>query len=254
MSRLGPHRIAVPVGLLALWWALALSGIWPAAMFPSPAAVAAYLATGIRNGSLFWGAVASFTRLLAGFGVSIITGVALGILVARSRRLSESLSGIVFGLQTLPSVCWLPLAVLWFKSGEPAILFVVVMGALPTIAATTWTAIHNVPPLLLRAGRTLGAEGAAIYVRVIFPAAFPAMLAGSKQGWNFAWRSLMAAELLDVDHGLGYLLLLGRKSGDVAALFGVILVIIMIGSSVDYLVFRRLERWVRKRWGYAESA
>ncbi len=253
MSRLGLHRAAVPAALFVAWWALAGSGLWPPAMFPGPAAVAAYLAAGVRNGSLGWGAAASFTRLLAGFGLSVVAGVALGILVARSRRLSESLGGIVFGLQTLPSVCWLPLAVLWFQRGEPAILFVVVMGALPTIAATTWTAIQNVPPIFLRAGRTLGAQGAAVYVRVIFPAAFPAMLAGTKQGWNFAWRSLMAAELLDVDRGLGFLLLQGRKAGDVAALFGVMLVIVAIGSTVDYLAFRRLERWVRRRWGYAEG-
>ncbi len=250
MSRETASRALVFLAGLAVWEALARSGLWSPALLPPPEAVARYLAGAVRDGSLAWGAGTSLLRLAIGYSLSVVGGVALGVVVARFRRVSDALGGVIFGLQTLPSVCWLPLAILWFNRGEPAILFVVVMGAIPTITVATWNAIQQVPPLYVRAGQTLGARGSSLYLTVVFPAAFPAMLAGFKQGWNFAWRSLMAGELLDVTRGLGFLLASGRQRNDVAQLFGVMLVIVALGAVVDFVLFRRLERAVRSRWGF----
>ena len=239
--------------LLLAWWGLARWRIWPPYVFPGPGDVGSYLLAGLRDGSLLWGVGTSLKRLLLGYGASVAGGVALGTLLAQSRWLGATLGGLVLGLQTLPSVCWLPLSLLWFGLNESAILFVVIMGAILAITISTQTGIQQVPQLYVRAGRTLGARGVALYLRVIFPAAFPVMLTGFKQGWSFAWRSLMAGELIYVTRGLGFLLQAGRELNDVAQLFGVMLVIIGIGAFVDYLVFRRLERWVRRRWGFSEA-
>lgn len=240
-------------GAAAVWWGIARAGIWPPYVFPGPRDVAAYLLGAARDGTLAWAAATSLKRLLAGYGASVAGGVALGVLLARFRWLNETLGGLVLGLQTLPSVCWLPLSLLWFGLNEAAILFVVIMGAILSIATSTQAGIAQVPVLYTRAGRTLGARGVALYTRVVFPAAFPAMLAGFKQGWSFAWRSLMAGELLYVTRGLGFLLQAGRELNDVSQVFGVMLVIVAIGALVDVLLFRRLDRWVRRRWGYAEG-
>lgn len=240
-------------GALLVWWGLAAAKIWAPYVFPGPAEVARYLAGALRDGSLLWGVATSLKRLAVGYGVSILGGIGLGVLLARYRWLNETLGGLILGLQTLPSVCWLPLSLLWFGLNESAILFVVIMGAILSITISTQTGIQHVPQLFIRAGRTLGATGWALYTRVIFPAAFPTILAGLKQGWSFAWRSLMAGELIYVTRGLGFLLQAGRELNDVAQVFGVMLAIVAIGGVVDVIVFRRLERWVRRRWGYAEA-
>lgn len=240
-------------GALLIWWGLAKLAIWPAYVFPGPGDVATYLIGSIKDGSLAWGVATSLKRLLTGYLASVAGGVLIGVLLARFGWLSVTLGGLVLGLQTLPSVCWLPLSLLWFGLNESAILFVVIMGAILSITISTQTGIAQVPVIYVRAGRTLGASGFALYRHVIFPAAFPVMLTGFKQGWSFAWRSLMAGELLYVTQGLGFLLQAGRELNDVAQVFGVMLVIVGIGTAVDFVVFRRLERWVRRRWGYADG-
>jgi NitT/TauT family transport system permease protein len=156
---------------------------------------------------------------------------------------------VAIGLQALPSICWLPLALLWFGLGEKAILFVVVMGALLSIALATADGVRNTSPLYLRAARTMGAEGLRLYRRVVLPAALPGILSGMKLGWSFAWRSLMAGELLYISLGLGQALAMGRELNKMSQVVSVMVVIIAIGLVIDQLVFRPTERRVRERWG-----
>ncbi len=182
-------------------------------------------------------------------GRSLVLGTVLGILVGRFPVVEETVGSLILGLQALPSVCWLPLAVLWFGLTEQAIIFVVVMGALFSITLGIESGIKNTPPIYLKAARTLGTRGQALYSQVILPAALPSIISGLKQGWTFAWRSLMAAELLYFTLSLGNLLNNGRDLNDASQVIAVMLVIIAIGVAIDTLIFSTLERTLRERWG-----
>lgn len=237
------------VALLAAWQLLAVLEIYPEYLVPSPLGVLQTLARGFQNGRLIIGIASSMQRIVIGFGISALLGVALGLALGRIRVLDETLGALVLGLQALPSICWLPLALLWFGLSETAILFVVVMGALLAITTATEAGVKNTPPLYLRAARNLGARGWKMYALVVLPAALPAILTGMKLGWSFAWRSLMAAELLYVSLGLGQLLTMGRELNDMSQVLAVMLVIIAIGLLVDRAVFTPIETRVRERWG-----
>jgi NitT/TauT family transport system permease protein len=193
--------------------------------------------------------VVSMGRGLAGFGIALLIGMPLGLLLGRVRLVSDTIGSVVVGLQALPSVCWLPLAILWMGLSEAAIIFVVVMGALFSVALGVESGVRNTPPQYLKAARTLGAGGLALYREVILPAALPSVLGGLKQGWAFAWRSLMAGELLFFTLSLGNLLQVGRDLSDTAQVMAIMLVIIVLGLAVDRLVFAPLEARVRRRWG-----
>ena len=236
--------------LLATWQALAVVGVWPEYIFPTPLGVAQTLVRGFQNGTFLVGVATSMQRILIGFGVSAVLGMLLGLAIGRVQLLDETVGSLVLGLQALPSICWLPLALLWFGLNEQAMLFVVVMGALLSITLATEAGIKNTPPLYLRAARNLGARGWRLYALVILPAALPAIITGMKLGWSFAWRSLMAAELLYVSLGLGHLLMMGRDLNDMNQVVAVMLIIIAIGLAVDRLVFAPIEVRVRERWGF----
>lgn len=192
-------------------------------------------------------------RLLIGYFISLVAGITLGLMLARSRTLRESVGTIVTGLQALPSICWLPLALLWFGLSESAILFVVIAGSLLSVTVATEAGVRNVPPLYLRAARTMGAKGMTLYLRVILPAALPSIISGMRLGWTFAWRSLMAGELLFVSGGLGQLLATGRELGDMARVMAVMVAIVALGLTTEVLIFQRLEARVREVWGTDRS-
>jgi NitT/TauT family transport system permease protein len=215
--------------------------------------VAASLWSGLADGTIPRGVLVSMRRLVIGYLLSLAGGVALGLSLARSRTLRESIGTLVTGLQALPSICWLPLALLWFGLGEAAILFVVIAGSLLAITVATEAGVSNVPPLYVRAARTMGARGATLYLRVILPAALPAILSGMRLGWTFAWRSLMAGELLFVSGGLGQLLATGRELGDMSRVLAVMAAIVTLGLVTEVLVFQRLEARVREVWGTDRS-
>jgi len=246
------RKIIFFLGLLAVWQMLVWLGLWPEYIFPSPLGVVQTLVRGFRNGTFIVGIVTSMERILLGFGISAVVGMLLGLALGRIKLLDETVGSLVLGLQSLPSICWLPLALLWFGLNEQAILFVVVMGALLSITLATEAGVKNTPPLYLRAARNLGARGWRLYALVIFPAALPAIITGMKLGWSFAWRSLMAAELLYVSLGLGHLLMMGRDLNDMSQVVAVMLVIIAIGLVVDRLIFAPIEWRVRERWGLQE--
>jgi NitT/TauT family transport system permease protein len=246
-----PARIGFYTALLALWALIARLGIWPEYLFPGPAVVVDALVTGLGNGLFVKGVVVSLYRIAIGYGISVILGVALGLALGRIRLLQDTLGSLVLGLQALPSVCWLPLSILWFGLNERAIIFVVVMGALFSITLGVEAGVRNLTPVYLNAARNLGVRGLAVYTQVIVPAAQPAIIAGLKQGWSFAWRSLMAGELLYYSLSLGNLLQAGRDLNDAAQVMAVMLVIITVGVSIDRAVFTPVERHTRERWGLA---
>ncbi len=209
---------------------------------------------GFADGSYPFAIAISLRRLAIGYVISLAVGIPLGLLLGRVRLVQDTVGSVVLGLQALPSICWLPLALLWFGLSERAILFVVVMGAMLSLSLATADGVRNTSPLYLRAALTLGARGWQLYPTVILPAALPAIVSGMKIGWSFAWRSLMAGELLYVSLGLGQLLTMGRELNDMSQVIAVMFIIIALGLLVDRALFASIERRLRERWGLLGSA
>lgn len=243
------RRVVFFAILLAAWQGLFLMRVWPEFLFPSPGGVLESLGSAWRNGSLLKGIGVSLTRLFIGYLISVAIGLPLGLLTGSVRSLHETVGSILLGLQTLPSICWLPLALLWFGLNERAIIFVVVMGALLSISLAAEDGVRNTPKIQLRAARNMGAAGWRLYLQVMLPAALPGIVTGMKLGWSFAWRALMAGELLYGNVGLGHLLMVGRELNDMAQVVAVMVVIVALGLVVDRIFFAPLERCVRERWG-----
>ena len=210
------------------------------------------------NGShiLVHATINTMKRAAVGYAISVVIGVALGLAVARSRILRAAVGSMITGLQTMPTIAWLPLAVLLFKLTEGAITFVVVLGAAPAIANGVISGVDHIPPVLLRAGRVLGARGLNTYRFVVIPAAFPGLVAGLKQGWAFAWRSLMAGELIVIiaqKPSLGVGLSYARELADAPLLMAYMIAVFVIGIVIDSLFFAKLERTIRRRWGLGRA-
>src|SRR5947209_16027759 len=176
----------------------------------------------------------------------MLIGVPLGIALARKKYLEETIGSLVTGFQALPSICWLPLALLWFGLNDKAILFVVVMGSLVSITVAVADGVKNLPPAYERASRTMGTKGLAFYLEVLLPASLPALLTGAKLGWAYAWRALMAGELLFVSQGLGHMLMYGRELADMSQVLTIMLVIMGLGLLTDRAIFGVLERRIRE--------
>ncbi|MBI1979248.1 MAG: ABC transporter permease [Elusimicrobia bacterium] len=239
--------------LIALWQTVISLEIWPEYLFPSPRTVLHSLLNGFGDSTFLIGIRYSMQRILIGYGLSILGGLALGFLLARSLVLQQSLGSLVLGLHTLPSICWLPLGILWFGLSDAAIVLVIVLGSLFSLTIATNDAIKNINPIYVRAAKTMGSKGWRLYLEVVLPAALPGIVSGLKQGWSFAWRSLMAGELIFVSLGLGHLLQMGRELNDTAQVFAVMIVIVMIGLVVDFWIFGQAEKKIRSRWGLLGS-
>ena len=249
-----PRLAAVGI-VLALWQLVVWSDWRPSYVLPGPARVLAELGE-LAGTAKFWSAVATTLRRAAtGFALAIAIGTLLGVGVSRSFVLRRAFGSFITGLQNMPSIAWFPLAILLFQLSESAILFVVVVGASPSIANGLVNGIDHIPPLLLRAGRVLGARGVARLRHVTLPAALPGYVAGLKQGWAFSWRSLMAGELLVIlsnRPALGSQLQFARELSDAPGLMALMIVVLVIGILVDGLAFAALERSIRRRRGLVE--
>lgn len=246
-----PKVIAIGIVLL-LWQAIVLTRLLEDYVLPSPVDVLGRLWAELQTPQL-WGAVATtMRRAVWGFGLATLIGVAIGALVSRFAVLRAAVGSLITGLQTMPSIAWFPYAILLFGLTEEAIMFVVVLGAAPSIANGLIHGIDHIPPVLRRAGRVLGATGFAEYRHIIVPAAMPSFMAGLKSGWAFAWRSLMAGEILVViayKTSLGQLLQVNRELSDAQGLLATMLVILVIGITLDSLVFGTMERRIRAKRG-----
>ena len=205
------------------------------------------------HGELIEALGVSAVRLLVGFAISIVLGSVLGLLMWRLRWLDEFLGPVCLGLQTLPSVCWVPLAVILLGLNEQGILFVIVMGSMFAVAIALRDGLKTIPPLYQRAGLMMGAKGWRLYRYVLLPASLPAMTSSLRQGFAFAWRSLLGAELILVvaRHGIGFLLEMGRNFSDSAQIVAVMIIMVMVGMAVDRWVFAKLQKRVHARFGLA---
>lgn len=226
----------------------------PAALrlMPSTFDVARFLAGAVADGSLAGAAFVTVKRLLLGYACGLGIGLPVGLLTARFRVCQDTAGLLALGLQTLPSVCWVPIALLSFGQTEPAMFFIVVMGTVWSVIIATDTGVRSIPPIYARAARTMGSRGLHTWLRVMLPASLPFVVSGMKQGWAFAWRSLMAAEIYVViltGFGLGQLLHYGRELNAMDQVVGVMLVIVVIGLLADRILFAPAERFLHRRWG-----
>ncbi len=240
---------------LVAWEALFRAKIWSPVLVPSPVSVGRYLYEAAVDGTLWDATLVTMRRLLLGYGFGIALGLPLGLLTARFRIVKDTLGLVALGLQTLPSVCWVPLALLWFGQSETAMFFVVVMGTLWSMIIATDNGVRNVPPIYARAARTMGSSGLQLWFRVMLPASLPYIVSGMKQGWAFAWRSLMAAEIYVTilsGFGLGNLLHYGRELNAMEQVIGIMFVIIVIGLLADKILFSPWEKFLHRRWGTAK--
>jgi NitT/TauT family transport system permease protein len=245
-----PKVLAIGL-VLAVWQLVYWSGWRPEYVFPSPATTLAQLGEMIQT-ERFWSAMGTtILRAITGFALALVIGTFIGILVARITPLRLAVGSLITGLQTMPSIAWFPFAILVFGLNEQAILFVVILGAAPSIANGVINGIDNVPPAFTRLGKVLGAGPVALYRDVVLPAALPAYVSGLTQGWAFAWRSLMAGELLVIiaeRPSLGAQLEFARQFSQSATLLATMLVILILGMVVDGL-FSSVARSLRRRRG-----
>ncbi|MFC9793478.1 ABC transporter permease [Streptomyces sp. NPDC127584] len=252
LKKVFPPTLAVLL-VLAVWQILVSAKITDETKLPAPSAVWDGLTDMWLQGTLLEVIWTSVSRGLAGFLLALAIGTPLGLVVARVKFVRAAIGPILSGLQSLPSVAWVPPAVLWFGLNDAMMFTVILLGAVPSIANGLVSGVDQVPPLFLRAGRTMGATGLRGTWHVTLPAALPGYLAGLKQGWAFSWRSLMAAEIIasspDLGLGLGQLLENGRNNIDLPGVFLAILLILVVGIAIDLLIFSPLERWVLRSRG-----
>ncbi|MEU6644029.1 ABC transporter permease [Saccharomonospora sp. NPDC046836] len=251
-----PPLVALTL-LIVVWQALWASALWPEFKLPAPLAVWDELRTSAASGEVFGIAWTSVHRAVLGFLAGVAIGTPLGMLVARIRVVRAAIGPVLMGLQSLPSVAWVPAAILWFGINDSAVYFVVLLGSVPSIANGLVAGLDQVPPILPRVGQVMGAGAFASARHILLPAALPGYLAGLKQGWAFSWRSLMAAELIatspQLGIGLGAYLSHGQNFNDMPKVLAAIFLILLVGVGIDLLVFRPLERAVLRARGLTAS-
>ncbi|HEX3780585.1 MAG TPA: ABC transporter permease [Pseudonocardiaceae bacterium] len=246
--------VVAAIALVCVWQALWAAAFWPEYQLPAPAAVGREIWAQVRTAHAFSIIWTSIHRAVLGFAVGVVIATPLGLLLAKVRVLRAAFAPLLAGLQSLPSVAWVPAAVLWFGITPDAIYFVVLLGSVPSIANGLISGVDQIPPILLKVGKVLGAGRLAGARHILLPAALPGYLAGLKQGWAFSWRSLMAAELIanspQLGEGLGQYLSDGQSLNDMPTVLAAIVLILLVGIGVELLVFRPLERAVLRGRGY----
>ncbi len=256
-SSVVPPLLALGV-VLVVWEVVYLAKLKPEVMLPSPTAVWDQLLQLLRGGQAAQAVWTSLSRALLGFGLAVAVAVPIGLAVARFRWLRAAVGPLLSGLQSMPSVAWVPLAILWFQISPAMIYMVVLLGAVPSIANGLTSGIDHVPPLYSRVGQILGLGWWGQARHVLLPAALPGFLAGLRQGWAFSWRSLMAAELIvtssKLGFGLGQLMNQGRDLSDAPLLYAGLLLIFVVGVGIELVLFRPLERMILDARGLAAAS
>ena len=250
-GKIAAKKIAFYTGIIVVWQIVFSLNIWSVHIFPSPIQVAQDLAYGVADGSLIFAIATSMWRLVVGLIISIAGGITLGIFMARIESVNQTIGSLVLGLQSVPSVAWVPLALLWFGLTDAGIIFVTVASSLFAVTINTYSGMKTVPTSYIAAARNMGASGVQLITHVMLPAAFPYLISGFKQGWAFAWRGVIGAEIIFSFLGLGFLLNVGRELNDISQVIATMLVIMVIGILIDGLVFKKIERKVMSRWGLA---
>jgi sulfonate transport system permease protein len=246
-------KLAALALFIAAWQLVVWSGWRPDYLLPGPWSVFQRLAEDLSRPDFYAGVAVTLRRALVGYAIAIAIGTVVGVLVARAPIVRKAVGHAILGLQSMPSIAWLPLAILLFQQSEGAVLVVVVLGAAPAVAAGLLSGVDQVQPLLVRVGRVMGARGLQLYRYVILPAALPGYVGGLKQGWAFAWRSLMAAEIINIianQPSIGQQLQFAHDLADAQQLLALMIVIFFIGVTVD-LGFGFADRSIRRRRGLA---
>ncbi|TVT26953.1 ABC transporter permease [Salinicoccus cyprini] len=251
------RRILFVTVIIAIWEVISKLQLFPTFMFPpliipnDPGGVTVMktLVDGIISGQILEATGITLGRLLIGFFIAVVLGLTFGFLIARYKWVDDTLGFFVTALQSIPSIVWFPLAIVWFGLGNVAILFIVAIGATWTMTVNSSAGFKNVPSIYIDAARTLGASGPHLLRTVIIPASVPHIISGLRVAWAFAWRAIMAGELLGASGGLGYLLDLGRSIQAMDLVLSIMIVIGIIGTIIDSQVFLRMERSVARRWG-----
>jgi NitT/TauT family transport system permease protein len=244
------HVILFLAAFLGVWQIVFILGIFPKVSLPSPAMVAQSFADLLFNGSLVMSIGMTMWRLVAGFSISIILGVGTGLLMVRFRDFGKTMSSFAVGLQSFPSIAWVPFAILLVGLNDFGILFVVVLSSIFSVMLSTYSGIRNINAIYLRAAKNMGATGMSLFTSVMIPAATPSLIVGIRQAWSFAWHALIGAEILiAASVGLGHILLVGREFQLMDQIIASMITIFAIGFVFDRLIFYRLEDKVRSRWG-----
>lgn len=193
--------------------------------------------------------ISSLERLFIGFFIALIIGIFLGFIVSKYEYLRTNIKSLILALQTLPNVAWVPISVLLFGLTNASILFTIIIGSVFALIIATEEGINNINPIFLKAAQTMGASGKKLYLHVIFPAALPTIIIGMKQAWSFAWRALIAGEMLAGKNGLGYILMDGKSKNNISQITMVLVIIIILGVLFENLIFGKIERVLKEKWG-----
>jgi NitT/TauT family transport system permease protein len=227
---------------------------WESWKFPSLFQTLQAFYDGFAHGQLLEATLYSLGRLLVAFVISITIGTALGFLLSRSRMLDDTIGFLVVALQTVPSIAWLPFAIIWFGFNDTSVIFITALGATWTMTIASRTGIMNIPPIYVRAAQTLGTgNGWRMFVQVLVPGALPHLMTGVRVAWAFAWRALVAGELIAKGAGLGQLLQDGKGLGDTALMLCIVIIIAVLGTISDHFFFRKVEDKLLVRYGLADS-
>ena len=218
-------------------------------MFPSPLTVAQTIIDGVTKGTYISAFVNSLRRLLIGYAIAVVVGTLIGALMVTSKTIDDTLGFLIIGFQSVPSVVWLPLVLLWFNTGESAIIFVVVLGGVWNMIMSSHTGLQNVDRDLIKCGENLGYKGLRLFTKIMIPASIPHIITGMRLAWAFCWRALMAAEILGTGTGLGQTLMWGKEMGNMSTVLAVMFIIGTTGLITDNLMFKRIETKVYKKWG-----
>ena len=238
------------VVFIGIWEVIFLLGVFPIVSLPSPLMVAQSLVDLIAEGMLIYSTAVTLLRLFVGFSTSIIIGVGVGLAMVKFPQFGKTMNSFAVGLQSFPSIAWVPFAILLIGLNDSGILFVVIMSSVFSIMISTYSGIRNIPPIYIRSARNMGAKGISLFRHVMLPAATPSLIVGIRQGWSFAWHALVGAEMLITTLvGLGYILSVGREFSNMPQIIAAMIVIFTIGWIFDRLVFSKVDEKVRDRWG-----
>ena len=239
--------------IAVIWEVTSRFSSLPDFMFPSLTQVLETLFNGIVNGQILEAIGKSMSRLFIGFAIAIMIGLILGYLIWRFKLMEDTLGFVVTALQSIPSIVWFPVAIIWFGLNDFSILFIVTIGATWTMTISATSGFKNVPQLYQRVAKTYGSSGLHFLRTVILPASVPQLISGLRIAWAFSWRALMAGELLGAGGGLGYLLETGRSLRQMDLVISVMIIIAIIGTIMDNVVFLRLEKNVQRKWGVSQA-
>ena len=239
---------------IGIWQLIYLIGIWPKISLPSPLMVAESFYELLQNNMLILSIGTTMYRLAIGFIISIVIGMAVGLAMVKFPGFGKTMGSFAIGLQSFPSIAWVPFAILLIGLNDVGILFVVVLSSIFSVMISTYSGIRNIPIIYIRAAKNMGAKGFHLFRYLMIPAATPALISGIKQAWSFAWHALIGAEILmAASIGIGHILLVGREFQSMSQIIASMITIFALGMIFDRIIFMKIEEKVREKWGLKQE-